>query len=127
MRRNWIRIEYFVNDTWDASTASNYIFQPGGTNIDEGKNVVINHHGFYGYLEGYKMLPYQLEITKPNSFFGATPLQKISPETWKDVFTAPDYVKLADNPIMYSEPDTASFFGWGKRKLPWRFTRKRAL
>ncbi|MFT6963134.1 MAG: putative metalloprotease with PDZ domain [Flammeovirgaceae bacterium] len=104
------KIEYYINDTWDANTASNYIFQPGGTNIDEGKNVVINHHGFYGYLEGHKMLPYRLEITKPTQFFGATPLQRVNSENWKDVFTAPDYVKLADNPIMYSQPDTAIFW-----------------
>ena len=70
------RIEYFVDDTWDAEKKEgmsdeeyNYIFQPGGTNIDEGKNFVINHQGFYGYLQGNEMLPYEITFLKPDSFF----------------------------------------------------------
>ncbi|WP_242921899.1 peptidase M61 [Pontibacter liquoris] len=107
--RKLARLEYLVDDTWDVEKNDNYIFQPGGTNINAGNNFIINHFGFYGYLEGYKMLPYTITIHKPANLYGATalPLTRRSPE--QDQLTAPDYVRLADAPLMYSLPDTASF------------------
>ncbi|WP_162054440.1 M61 family metallopeptidase [Pontibacter pamirensis] len=103
------RLEYFVDDTWDVEKEDNYIFQPGGTNINANSNFVINHFGFYGYLEGYKMLPYTLNVQKPTHLLAATslPVTHQSPE--QDVVQASDFVRLADAPIMYSRPDTASF------------------
>ncbi|QCR23933.1 peptidase M61 [Pontibacter sp. SGAir0037] len=103
------KLEYVVDDTWDVLKDENYIFQPGGTNIDAGNNFVINHFGFYGYLDGYKMLPYQVTIEKPDHLYGATslPVERVS--AGRDVLTAPDYVRLVDAPMMYSRPDTASF------------------
>jgi predicted metalloprotease with PDZ domain len=103
------RLEYLVDDTWDVDKDDNYIFQPGGTNIDANSNFVINHFGFYGYLEGYKMRPYTLNVQKPSHLLAATslPVMRRSPE--QDVVQAADYVRLADAPIMYSRPDTASF------------------
>lgn len=110
------RIEYFVDDTWDAEKKEgisdeeyNYIFQPGGTNIDAGKSFVINHQGFYGYLQGYEMLPYEITFSKPNTFFGATSLKKEKLSAGSDIYFATSYVNLVDNPILYSIPDTASF------------------
>ncbi|GAA4439225.1 peptidase M61 [Pontibacter saemangeumensis] len=103
------RLEYLVDDTWDVAKDDNYIFQPGGTNIEANSNFVINHFGFYGYLEGYKMLPYTLNVQKPPHLLAATslPVTRQSPE--QDVVQAADFVRLADAPIMYSRPDTASF------------------
>ncbi|WP_347157577.1 peptidase M61 [Pontibacter chitinilyticus] len=102
-------LEYLVDDTWDVEKNDNYIFQPGGTNIQAGNNFVINHFGFYGYLEGYKMRPYTINIQKPATLFGATalPLMHASPE--QDQVKASDYVRLVDSPILYSVPDTVSF------------------
>ena len=102
------KITYNVNDTWDMSH-SNFVFQPGGTNIDAGKNFVINNHAFFGYFEGYKMLPFQLEFTKPATFYAATSLQVEQKSPELDVMQAENYVYLADNPILYSKPDTTSF------------------
>lgn len=103
------RIEYLVSDSWDDKSKANYVFQPGGTNISEDLNYVINHFGFYGYFEGYKMVPYELEVTKPATMYGATSLPRKENAATKDVFYAPNYPTLADNPIMYSVPDTCSF------------------
>jgi predicted metalloprotease with PDZ domain len=116
------RLEYWVNDTWDvgkelklSGDSLNYIFQPGGTNIEEGKNFVLNHQGFYGYVEGYKMLPYKITVLKPSGFFAATSLtvNNVNPE--KDILSAPDYVKLVDAPVMYSLPDTTSLLAGNAR------------
>jgi predicted metalloprotease with PDZ domain len=109
------RIEYAVDDTWDDSNGNQYIFQPGGTNIEADNNFVINHFGFYGYLQGYKMLPYQLTITKPEALYGATslPVERINATT--DKFYADNYVKLADAPVLYTRPDTSSFMAGNTR------------
>ncbi|MBC6991733.1 peptidase M61 [Hymenobacter sp. BT491] len=109
------RIEYLVDDTWDAKQDDEFIFQPGGTNIDAGKSFMLNHYGFYGYLEGYKMQPYQVTVAKPAELYGATSLATERKSPTQDVFTASSYVTLADAPILYSRPDTASFATGGAR------------
>ncbi|PRY14928.1 putative metalloprotease with PDZ domain [Pontibacter ummariensis] len=103
------RLEYLVDDTWDVEEDDNYIFQPGGTNIDADKNFVVNHFGFYGYLDGYKMLPYTVNVQKPAALYAASSLPVNRQSAEQDVIQATDYVRLADAPIMYSLPDTASF------------------
>ncbi|MES2764228.1 MAG: peptidase M61 [Bacteroidota bacterium] len=110
------KIEYWVNDSWDDTDSAKYIFPPGGTNIQEDKNFVINHAGFYGYFEGYKMNPYAVTVTKPAGLYGATSLSVTNINATTDVLKAPNYVFLADNPVMYSAPDTVSFME-GKTKI----------
>ncbi len=103
------RIEYYVNDTWDTEDSLNFVFQPGGSNIEKGKDVVINTHAFIGYLDGHSMKPYEVTITKPASFYGATALEKTKSEKTRDVYFSPNYNKLADHPMLYSKPDTSTF------------------
>lgn len=103
------RIEYWVNDTWDDENIEQFVFQPGGSNIEAGKNYSINNHAFFGYLGGMKMLPFELRFTKPAGFYGATALNGRHLNPTRDVFTAPNYIKLVDNPVLYSLPDTTSF------------------
>ncbi|TGE26606.1 M61 family metallopeptidase [Hymenobacter metallicola] len=112
---NLARIEYLVDDTWDAKQDDGFIFQPGGTNFEAGQNFVLNHYGLYGYLEGYKMQPYQVTVAKPAELYGATSLPARRATPTQDVFTAASYVELADSPILYSRPDTASFSTGGAR------------
>lgn len=114
------RIEYWVDDTWDAEEEK-FVFQPGGTNIQHKRNFVINHQGFYGYLEGFKNIEYNIQYLRPEEFYGETNLyirRKVSPATIDqpkagtalDYIIAPNYVQLVDNPIMYCKPDTTSFY-----------------
>lgn len=108
-------VSYKVNDTWD-NEHSNFVFQPGGTNIEAGKNFVINNHGFFGYFEGYKMLPFRLNISKPAEMYAATHLTVNRKSRELDIIDAKNYVYLADNPIIYSVPDTTSFTA-GKTRI----------
>jgi predicted metalloprotease with PDZ domain len=111
------KIEYFISDSWDMEKPSpsmtdeefNYVFQPGGTNIAAGQNIVINHYGYFGYIEGYRESPYELLIQKPASMYGTTTLTRRKGTATKDYFSAENYTKLVDNPIMYCVPDTTSF------------------
>ena len=101
-------ITYFVNDTWDKPD-KDFIFQPGGTNIEAGSNVVMNNHAFYGYFEGYKKLPIQIQVTKPANMYASTHMDVTHKSNEEDILKAPDYVYLVDNPVMYTVPDTCSF------------------
>lgn len=102
-------IEYVVNDSWEEKNGDQFIFQPGGTNIDAGKNFVINNYGFFGYVEGMKNIPFNVTVTKPLQLKGYSYL-KISPTNEStDVFSAENYDQLADNPIMYCPPQDATF------------------
>ncbi len=107
--KNLAKIEYLVNDTWDHENKDQWVFQPGGSNIEAGKNFSINHHAFFGYFEGYKNLAYELHFNKPAEMYGSTPLRKDQVNATKDVLYAENYVKLADNPVMYCAPDTVSY------------------
>jgi len=103
------KVEYWVDDTWDHDDYKKFVFQPGGSNIEDGKNFSINNHAFFGYFEGYKMVPFELRFNKPADMFGATNLKRQVKDAENEVFFAPNYVYLVDNPMMYCVPDTTSF------------------
>ena len=106
--KNVNEIEYEVNDTWDTEIKDNFIFEPGGTNIEEGLNVVLNNHGFFGYFKGTERYKYQLEISKPKNFYPSTGLDDIKIGENTDLITANNYFDLVDGPIMYCLPDTTT-------------------
>lgn len=101
------KITYWVEDTYDTDK-SNVIFEPAGTNIEEGKNFLINTYGFIGYLNGYKDKPYEVSITRPSDFYGATSMKLKKSENNTDTYVIGNYFDLADAPIMYNRPDTTS-------------------
>jgi predicted metalloprotease with PDZ domain len=107
------KITYLVNDTYDTEKVGGHgggdIFSPAGTNIDAGKNFMLNTHGFVGYFQDKKELPYQVTITHPETLWGATSMIDTDASATKDVFNTPRYAELVENPIMYAKPDYTSF------------------
>ena len=101
-------ISYDVEDTWDTEIKEKIVFEPGGTNIEEGKNFSLNTHGFFGYFKNKIENKFILEVTKPKGFYASTSLTDIKNGETKDVLTVFDYHNLVDSPIMYSMPDTTS-------------------
>ena len=102
------KISYWVEDTWDAEVEE-LVFEPGGTNIEEGENIVLNNHGFFGYFDDMKLLQYELNITRPDNFYGSTGLTDITTKENTDTYTIGNYMDLVDSPIMYNQPDTVTF------------------
>jgi predicted metalloprotease with PDZ domain len=105
------RIQYYMDDTFDKNDSykNNYIFEPGGTSLEKDKGVfVLNTFGIIGYLDGYQFYPYELEVTHDPFHFGASSLNKNVLDATHDQFRAENYNFLADGPIMYCEPDTAT-------------------
>lgn len=110
------KITYNVNDTFDSESGKGFgkedIFSPAGTNILDGKNFVVNNHGFVGYFEDKKQLteiPYKLTILHPATLYGATSLIDTNKSDTEDTFLTTRYFDLTDNPIMYSKPDYETF------------------
>ncbi|HPH47496.1 MAG TPA: peptidase M61, partial [Chryseolinea sp.] len=117
------KISYWVEDSYDTKIAEPEIFQPAGTNIEEGKNFVLNGAGFFGYFEGAKDIPFQFSIIRPDNFYGSSgliaaevgkPLSTINREKGSedsnkrvDIFKTTDYDELVDSPLMYAKTDTA--------------------
>ncbi len=100
------KLSYDVEDSWDTEIKEPYVFEPAGSNFEEGKNFVLNAHCLYGYFEGMKHLPYQLNITRPQNFFGACGLTDVITKENMDTYKVDDYMQLQDAPMMYNVPDT---------------------
>lgn len=117
------KISYWIEDTFDTKLKGPDVFWPAGTNIEEGRNFLINSSGFFGYFDGYKDQAFTLNVIRAENLYGSTgliatktgePLTKFSKEEKDnsaakrvDVFQTESYDRLVDSPIMYSEPDTA--------------------
>jgi predicted metalloprotease with PDZ domain len=103
--RTLYKISYWVEDTWDANV-DHLVFEPGGTNIEKDENMVLNNHGFFGYFDEMKHLKYEVNITRPENFYGSTGLTTINTIGNVDQFFTDNYMDLVDSPIMYNIPDT---------------------
>lgn len=117
------RVIYWVDDIMDDKRNGPGIYPMAATNIEEGKNFVINPSGFFGYFENTKDIPVNLDIIRPKEFYGSTgmialetglPLPKVkkeietpNPEARIDRYQLENYDRLIDSPLMYAKPDTA--------------------
>lgn len=115
------KISYWIEDSFDTTLEGPEIFWPAGTNIEEGKNFVINPSGFFGYFEGMKQTPFRFNVVRDKSFYGSTglipektgeplsllKLETPQPDSRVDVFVAEDFDRLVDSPLMYAKIDTA--------------------
>lgn len=109
-------LSYLVNDTFDSedgsgtfSEHSKTIFSPAGTNIDAGKQFMLNFAGFVGYFKDHLEVPYRITIAHPGNLYGTTALTDSDNDAQKDLYILPRYPDVVDNPVMYASPDTARF------------------
>ncbi|HLG03562.1 MAG TPA: peptidase M61, partial [Bacteroidia bacterium] len=99
-------LRYEVEDTWDSKVKTNFVFEPAGTNIEADTCFILNNHGFFGYFDGMKRLPYKINIQHPPGFYGSSGLSDVVRENNTDIYTVSNYMNLVDGPIMYNRPDT---------------------
>ena len=100
-------ISYWVDDTYDM-TEGKPVSGMSGTNIEEGRNFLLNGHGFFGYLEGFEQLPLTIDVLKPEGMFGSSAYAQVQSDGQVDHYEAPDYAYVVDMPMMYCSPDTAT-------------------
>jgi predicted metalloprotease with PDZ domain len=108
-----VKVTYLVNDTFDTEKGRGFgkddVFSPAGTNIDVNKNFMLNLHGFVGYFQDKKEMPYKVTITHPETLWGATSMIDKDASKTADLFEMPLYSELLENPIMYSKADYTAF------------------
>jgi len=106
------KITYDVDDTFDKTdlpnTKEKIVFEPGGTNFEDGLNYAMNPHSMFGYFKGMLDREFVLEFERPQGFYPATGLSDIVLGETRDTIRVRGYHDLADAPIMYFFPDTAS-------------------
>jgi predicted metalloprotease with PDZ domain len=102
------KITYRANDTYDAVKDSMPIFEPAGSNFEDGKNYVLSMPILTGYFEGSTKLPYEITVLHKPEFYGSTAGVDADASNTSDRFLFSDYNQVVDNPIMYSKPDTAN-------------------
>ncbi|HET8737094.1 MAG TPA: peptidase M61 [Pricia sp.] len=93
------KLTYYVNDTYDTeATTENAVFSPAGTNILEDENFMLNLHGFVGYFEDLKEVPYEITISAPENLQPTTTLSmKATSASEKDDANPGDVSKRKDN------------------------------
>ena len=111
-------ITYDVEDTWDLTSFDKLIadstkrdkvvFEPGGSNFEEGKNFSLNTHCLFGYFKNKLDHKFILEFMKPKGFYPSTSITDMTLSETKDILSIYNYHNLVDSPIMYSEPDTTT-------------------
>lgn len=103
------KFEYWIDDSFDGKPTTQ-IFEPGGTSFEKDTVFLLNLFGVIGYFEDVKEnIPYEVSIQHPSFLYGSTALDRKSTTETIDIFTAKNYDHLADNPILYSKPDTISY------------------
>ena len=111
--KNLDKIRYLVNDTYDTENkVADAVFSPAGTNILAGENFMLNLHGFIGYFNEYKEVPYNILVNKPTELVATTSLQQEAnrkPDASWDSFLAKRYFDVIDNPILYARPNKETF------------------
>ena len=111
--KSLVKITYLVNDTFDTEKGGGFgqndIFSPAGTNIDAGKNFMLNMHGFVGYFQDKKDFAYTVNVSHPEMLWGATSMTDLDASTTNDVFKTSRYAELVENPVMYAKPDYTTF------------------
>ena len=118
------KLSYWIEDTFHSEIEGPQIFQPAGTNIEQDKNFVINASGFFGYFEDMRETEFNVQVVKPENFYGGTGMIPVSvndmlsskfslegrtygEDIRSDHFRTDTYDQLVDSPIQYCEPDTA--------------------
>lgn len=105
---NLKELQYRVGATF-SDPAGKHIFEPSGTQFEKDKVFQLNTFGLIGFFEELGAIDYHFEVTRPANFYGATALKQSQLNDSTDLFVADNYFDFHDSPILYAEPDTASF------------------
>lgn len=102
------KVTYKVDDTFDDRTRKEKVFEPTGSSVQHDTAYVMNTYTVMGYFTGMEELPYTLTVKHKPDFYGSTAMKDADDASDKDVFTSLNYHEMADNPIMYTRPDTTT-------------------
>ncbi|MFI5406712.1 MAG: peptidase, partial [Nitrososphaerales archaeon] len=97
------KIEYDIEDTFDAEVTEHKVIPMGGTGINE-DYIVLNTFGVIGFFEGLQSLPVKMKLEYNPDWIVGTSLQLDD----DGYYTAESYDYFADSPILMGELTTAT-------------------
>ncbi|RPH34147.1 MAG: hypothetical protein EHM93_01975 [Bacteroidales bacterium] len=106
--RSLYKITYQVSSTYNTRKGKEIPPSSGSIFIKD-KVFAFNTSALFGYFEGLKDTRFTLEFQKPDSFYGVTSLAELGNKNDCQSFSAENYHKLIDCPVLFAKPDTASF------------------
>lgn len=89
------KIEYTIEDTWDAKIDSDKIYLMSGSNLDS-NNVLINGQCVFGYFHGKQSYPIKIKLEYPKEWSIGTALHLDS----GGFYDAPTFDYVVDSPIL---------------------------
>jgi predicted metalloprotease with PDZ domain len=96
------RIDYIIEDSFDAEVKEHKIYPMSGTGIED-DFIILNTFGVFGYFDNLLHRPIQLKIDYNPGWTIGTALEKEN-----DYYVADSYYHFADSPILLGNLSTAS-------------------
>lgn len=96
------KITYTVEDSWDSKEKKNKIFEPAGTGFEALEYFYINGGGLFGFFNKDVNSPFEISYMKPSELIGYTSLLEKSRTETSQLFYAPNYHAVIDNPVLFT-------------------------
>jgi predicted metalloprotease with PDZ domain len=104
--RSLRRVEYWVDDVFDAGNATGAVPQASATRFESGKEFMLQPAFMIGSFTHAPDVAYRITVTHPQQIFAVTALPFTHETKSRDKFFCQNYQKLIDQPILYGEADT---------------------
>ncbi|GAB4028140.1 M61 family metallopeptidase [Spirosoma koreense] len=96
-------VQYRIAETWDTPVNEHKPYNMCGTSI-EADHALINGQGVFGFPSGMQAAPIEVKLDYPAEWTVGTALDKNA----KGYFTAPNYDRIVDSPILLGRLSKAS-------------------
>ncbi len=101
-------LTFKVTQTFGDGKIWDNILACAGTVFTE-DSYLLNFQLVSGYFSDFKEQPFEIEVRKMKDLYGATTMQNVQRTNALDVYTAENYSRIIDQPILYAKADTTSF------------------
>lgn len=88
-------VQYSIAETWDTPVNEHKPYNMCGTSIEQ-DHVLINGQGVFGFPSGMQATPIEVKLDYPAEWMVGTALDRNA----KGYFTAPNYDRIVDSPIL---------------------------
>lgn len=104
--RSLRRIEYWVDDVFDAGNVTGTVPQASATRFESGKEFMLQPAFMVGSFTHAADAAYRITVTHPQDIFATTSLPVTRESQSRDKFFCKNYQQLIDQPVLYGTPDT---------------------
>jgi len=111
--RKPLKVEYLINDSWFTDYEKHGLLPQMGTVFKPEEFFLLNLGCVLPFLEGKEKLPIKVSVTKPAVLNGFSALRKTVDAQNVETYIAGNYLKLIDNPIVFTNGYEITFRSGG--------------